>query len=67
MKRCLAREIKHKHGEKAINRLQELPMISLLFEWAPGMPVQVADYYSHQDDPILMPWFTDNYGRLENV
>nr|XP_049697784.1 decapping and exoribonuclease protein [Helicoverpa armigera] len=64
VKRCLAREIKHKHGEAYLNRLQDLPMISLMFEWSPGMPVQVADHYSHQDDPILLPWFIDNYGKV---
>ncbi|KAJ8734003.1 hypothetical protein PYW07_014554 [Mythimna separata] len=64
VKRCLAREIKKKHGEKALNNLQELPMISLMFEWTPGMSVQVAQNYSHHDDPVLMPWFTDNYGKV---
>lgn len=64
MKRCLARKIRHKYGDKALNNLQSLPMVSILFEWQPGMPVQVSDNYSHEDDPILLPWFLESYGKI---
>lgn len=40
--------------------------MSLMFEWNPGMPVQVTGNYSHQDDPILWPWFIENYGKGAN-
>lgn len=64
VKRCLARKVKYKYGDRALDNLQTLPLISILFEWEPGMPVRVSENYSHDDDPILMPWFLDNYGKV---
>ncbi|CAB3237291.1 unnamed protein product [Arctia plantaginis] len=66
VKRCLARKVKYKYGEKALNNLQTLPLVSILFEWQPGKPVQVSEGYSHEDDPILMPWFLENYDASFN-
>ncbi|CAH0699004.1 unnamed protein product [Spodoptera exigua] len=66
VKRCLVREIKYKHGEKMLNNIHTLPLMSLMFEWSPGMPVQVTGNYSHQDDPILWPWFIENHGKGAN-
>ncbi|XP_075982498.1 decapping and exoribonuclease protein-like [Anticarsia gemmatalis] len=63
VKRCLARKVKHMYGDKALNNLQSLPLVTILFEWTPGMPVQVSENYSHDDDPVLLPWFIENYGR----
>ncbi|XP_059048958.1 decapping and exoribonuclease protein-like isoform X2 [Achroia grisella] len=57
VKRCLAREVKRKHGEKAVDNLQSLPIVSLLLEWNPGMPVRVAEDYNYEEDPILPEWF----------
>ncbi|CAG9575853.1 unnamed protein product [Danaus chrysippus] len=62
VKRCLAREIKRKHGSKGLHNIQSLPMISLLFEWHPEESVHVSDY-SHEDDPILFDWFLERYGK----
>ncbi|XP_039745356.1 decapping and exoribonuclease protein-like [Pararge aegeria] len=63
VKRCLAKKIKHKFGQKALNNLQALPLTSLLFVWTPGSSVQVSDNYSHEDDPILLEWFIENFGK----
>ncbi|XP_026727388.1 decapping and exoribonuclease protein-like [Trichoplusia ni] len=65
VKRCLSRKIKHKYGEKALDDLQALPLMTLMFEWTPGMPVHVTENYSHDDDPILLPWFLNNYGKVQ--
>ncbi|KOB63602.1 Protein Dom3Z, partial [Operophtera brumata] len=45
VKRCLARKIRRIHGEQALNNLQTLPMINIMFEWTPGMPVVVNENY----------------------
>ncbi|XP_045508957.1 decapping and exoribonuclease protein-like isoform X2 [Colias croceus] len=63
VKRCLAREVKRKYGDNATNNLQGLPLISLLFEWSPGSPVQVSNDYNHDDDPILAEWFLKTFGK----
>ncbi|KAM3966544.1 decapping and exoribonuclease protein [Aphomia sociella] len=60
VKRCLAREIRLKHGDEAVNKLQTLPMITLLLEWSPRSPVRVAENYSYEDDPILPEWFLNS-------
>lgn len=65
VKRCLARKVKQKHGDRALYDLQKLPLVDILFEWQPGMPVHVSENYSHDDDPILLQWFLDNYGKIE--
>ncbi|XP_053601305.1 decapping and exoribonuclease protein-like isoform X2 [Plodia interpunctella] len=67
VKRCLAREIKHKCGEQGLNNLQTLPMISLLLEWSPGNPVRVTGAYNNDDDPILPNWFCDDYGKNRDI
>lgn len=63
IKRCLARKISRIHGDRALNNLQTLPMIDIMFEWEPGMPVVVNENYVYGDDPILHDWFVENYGR----
>ncbi|XP_038209379.1 decapping and exoribonuclease protein-like [Zerene cesonia] len=63
VKRCLSREVKQKYGDKASYNLHALPLISLLFEWSPGSPVQVSNYYNHDDDPILSEMFLKTYGK----
>ncbi|XP_063393127.1 decapping and exoribonuclease protein-like [Cydia fagiglandana] len=65
VKRCLASVIRQRHGDKALNNLQALPLISILLEWSPGMPVQLAGDYCHEDDPILHEWFTSKFGKLD--
>ncbi|CAH2099860.1 unnamed protein product [Euphydryas editha] len=66
IKRCIARKIKQKYGEEFINKLQELPLMSLLFEWYPGSPVHVSDDYCHNDDPILHDWFLNNFEKTSD-
>ncbi|XP_046970590.1 decapping nuclease DXO homolog [Vanessa cardui] len=66
VKRCLAREIKRKYGEKFLNNIQDLPLLSLHFSWSPDGAVHVSDHYCHDDDPILHDWFLQNYGKLRN-
>ncbi|KAL0895670.1 hypothetical protein ABMA27_011749 [Loxostege sticticalis] len=63
VKRCLSRKIKHLHGEQGLKNLQMLPMISLLLEWKPGMPVMVSENYAYEDDPIFPQYFLDNYRK----
>lgn len=41
-------------------------MITILFEWSPGMAVSVNENYSYEDDNILPDWFTDQYGKGSN-
>ncbi|XP_026764261.1 decapping and exoribonuclease protein-like [Galleria mellonella] len=60
VKRCLAREIRRKHGDKGVDNLQSLPIITLLLEWSPGMPVRIAEHYKYEDDPILPEWFINS-------
>ncbi|XP_045455022.1 decapping and exoribonuclease protein-like [Melitaea cinxia] len=67
VKRCFARKIKQKYGEEFINKLQEIPLISLLFEWYPKSTVHVSDDYSHEDDPILHDWFLTSFGKISDV
>ncbi|XP_050358377.1 decapping nuclease DXO homolog [Nymphalis io] len=66
VKRSLAREIKRKYGEKYLNNIQKLPLLSLLFNWQPYTAVQVLDHYCHDDDPILLEWFIHNFGKSRN-
>ncbi|XP_013166521.1 PREDICTED: decapping and exoribonuclease protein-like [Papilio xuthus] len=61
VKECLTTEIRNKYGERALNKIHALPLISLHFEWYPGSPVRVTDNYVHEDDPILPTWFTENF------
>ncbi|CAH2990099.1 unnamed protein product [Chilo suppressalis] len=63
VKRCLSRKIKHECGEKALNHIHKLPLLSLMLEWRPGMPIQVSESYNHEDDPILPQYFIENYGK----
>lgn len=63
VKRCLAKEVSNKFGKKALNNLQNLPLISLHFEWSPRTPVRVTDAYCYEDDPILPQWFVDRYQK----
>ncbi|KAJ2946376.1 hypothetical protein O0L34_g12415 [Tuta absoluta] len=63
VKRCLEREVRQRHGEKSLNNLQSLPMVTLLMEWQPGHPVYVANRYNYEDDPILPEWFLEGYGK----
>ncbi|XP_061712220.1 decapping and exoribonuclease protein-like [Cydia pomonella] len=65
VKRCLASVIRQKHGDNAVNNLQALPLISILLEWRPGMPVQLAGDYCHEDDTILHEWFTSKFGKFD--
>lgn len=67
VKSCFARKIKQKYGEECINKLQEIPLMSLLFEWYPQSTVHVSDDYSHDDDPILHDWFLNNFGKISDV
>nr|XP_034841214.1 decapping and exoribonuclease protein-like isoform X2 [Maniola hyperantus] len=63
VKRCLAKKIKHKFGQNLLNNLQAVPLICLLFEWTPNSSVHVSDNYRHEDDPILLEWFIENFGK----
>ncbi|XP_052737317.1 decapping nuclease DXO homolog [Bicyclus anynana] len=63
VKRSLAKKIKHKFGQKGLDKLQEVPLTCLLFEWAPHSSVRVSDNYCHEDDPILLEWFVQNFGK----
>lgn len=63
VKRCLAQEIIQTRGEDALQNLQTLPLISIMLEWNPGMPVCVAGHYSNEDDPILPEWFINHFER----
>ncbi|KAI8429928.1 hypothetical protein MSG28_000398 [Choristoneura fumiferana] len=63
VKRCLAQEIIETHGDNALQNLQTLPLISIMLEWSPGMPVHVAGRYSNEDDPILPEWFINHFKR----
>ncbi|XP_068628903.1 decapping and exoribonuclease protein-like [Battus philenor] len=65
VKRCLSREIKQKYGSDAYRNLLSLPLISLHFEWRPGLPVQTTNNYVYADDPILPEWFVENF--MKNV
>lgn len=55
------RKIKYKYGDKALSNIRSLPMVTLLFEWTPGMPVRVNEDYNYEDDPILPEWYLNQY------
>ncbi|XP_041974262.1 decapping and exoribonuclease protein isoform X2 [Aricia agestis] len=66
VKRCLSKEIRRKHGDKALLDIRKLPLLGLMFECSPGCQVRVAEY-CHDDDPILMDWFVNSFGRANEV
>ncbi|KAJ0181214.1 hypothetical protein K1T71_003299 [Dendrolimus kikuchii] len=63
VKRCIERKIRVMHGNEALDNLLQVPLMSLLFEWAPGGAVYVNECYNYDDDPILPQWFIDSYGN----
>lgn len=63
VKRCLAREISRKYGDRHLKDLSKLDMVTLHLEWSPRTNVTVTDNYDPDLDKILPDWFLRDYGR----